>query len=137
MQYRLGAAVLLLCSPLYAADSERWYKPEHVSNGAKLYQQNCQACHGPEGVGTPNWRDKRADGSLPPPPLNGTAHTWHHPASSLLQTMRNGGVPLGGVMPGFGERLDNNQMASILAYINSLWPEEVYQQWLQINRKSQ
>jgi len=125
---------LIVFSP--KADAARWYSEQHVQQGAKLYQQNCQVCHGVAGAGVPHWREKGPDGRLPPPPLNGTAHTWHHPAWSLLQTLRKGGAPVGGIMPGFEGRLSDNQMASVLAYINSLWPEEVYQLWLQNNQKS-
>ena len=47
--------------------------------GGKIFNNNCAVCHGQNASGPKgDWREKLADGSYPPPPLNGTAHTWHH-----------------------------------------------------------
>ena len=50
-----------------------------VQSGEAIYNKNCASCHGPNGQGlAEDWRIKDANGNYPAPPLNGTAHTWHH-----------------------------------------------------------
>ena len=84
----------------------RWYTSLQITEGKKVFSNNCAACHGSERQGlTENWKKSLPDGSYPPPPLNGTAHTWHHSKEQLLRTINTGGVPLGGVMPAFNDKL--------------------------------
>lgn len=111
------------------AAAARWYSPAQVSAGEALFIQNCLTCHGEQGRGAVNWRQRQRDGSFPPPPLNGSAHTWHHPMAVLRRTIKNGGVPLGGTMPAFGEQLKEQEIDSIIAYFQSQWPDEIYQVW--------
>ena len=113
----------------YACASERWYSDEQVVRGEPLYRQNCAACHGQDGEATPNWRQTDANGIYPPPPLNGTAHTWHHDLDLLRRTIREGGAKLGGLMPGFDDSLDADEIDSIIAFFQSKWPDEIYQRW--------
>jgi len=42
------------------------------------YQELCASCHGVNLEGQPNWREYKADGSLPAPPHDEAGHTWHH-----------------------------------------------------------
>jgi mono/diheme cytochrome c family protein len=79
----------------------RWYTAIQVETGAALYQTHCAACHAVDGSATAEWRTPDAAGYYPPPPLNGTAHTWHHPLEVLDDTIASGGVEFGGLMPGF------------------------------------
>lgn len=109
----------------------RWYTAEQVKQGNALYDANCISCHHPRGSGTPDWRKPLADGSYPPPPLNGTAHTWHHSLQVLLNTLEEGGIPMGGKMPAFGKTLDDEQKLAVIAYLQSQWRDEIYSQWLQ------
>ncbi len=107
----------------------RWYSPETAAAGAKIYAANCMLCHGAKGAGDANWRRAGADGKFPPPPLNGTAHTWHHPLAALRRTIEQGGVSLGGAMPAFGGKLNAQERDAAIAYIQSLWSEKIYQEW--------
>ena len=66
---------------------------------------------------------------FPPPPLNGTAHTWHHSPESLMNTIDNGGVKLGGWMPAFKDQLNTTEKQAVLDYIYDLWPEEIQQKY--------
>ncbi len=109
--------------------SGRWYTRAQVERGNGLFQTHCAECHKPDASGTPEWRSLDANGKLPPPPLNGTAHAWHHPLSVLRRTVRIGGVPLGGSMPAFQDKLSAAQIDDILAWVQSQWPEEVYRIW--------
>jgi mono/diheme cytochrome c family protein len=109
--------------------SERWYSQEQVARGERLYQEYCARCHKADASGTPDWRQADADGKYPPPPLNGTAHTWHHPLSVLRRSVRVGGVPLGGTMPGFGDKLNQRQIDDIFAWVQTHWSDEIYRIW--------
>ena len=115
---------------------ERWYTQAEVKRGNKLFQENCAVCHKPDASGTANWRELDANGKLPPPPLNGTAHTWHHPLSVLRRTVRFGGVPLGGTMPGFNEKLTDRQIDDVLAWVQSRWSDEIYRIWYERDTQS-
>ena len=109
----------------------RWYTAVQVSHGEELYTAHCLTCHGVRGRATPNWRERLPNGDYPPPPLNGTAHTWHHPLAQLRRTLADGGAPFGGTMPPFRNTLNREDRDAVLAYIQSLWPERVYRLWEQ------
>ena len=96
---------------------------------APLYRENCATCHKENAEGTPDWKTRDANGKLPPPPLNGTAHAWHHPLDILRSVVKRGGAPVGGTTPAFGEKLDEAQIDAILAWVQSHWSDEVYKIW--------
>lgn len=118
-------------SPELQITTERWYTPAQVAQGADVFAANCAECHGELAQGlVADWRQKLDDDSFPPPPLNGTAHAWHHPRAVLLQVINEGGAELGGKMPGFATVLDENEKLAAIAYIQSLWGDEIYSKWL-------
>ncbi|MCG8047279.1 MAG: cytochrome c [Candidatus Thiodiazotropha endolucinida] len=123
-------------SKTQAMPAERWYNSQQVVNGGKLYQQFCAECHKPDASGTTNWQQLDEKGNYPPPPLNGTAHTWHHPLSVLRRTVKFGGIPLGGTMPGFGEKLKPQQIDDILAWVQSNWSDEIYAIWYERDQQA-
>jgi len=118
-----------------ASVSGRWYTPAQVASGADLYQAYCAACHGADGSATAEWRTPDANGVYPPPPLDGSAHTWHHPLVMLEQTIDEGGAKFGGVMPGFGAVLDHDERLAIIAWCQSLWSDEIYARWKAIDER--
>ena len=124
-------------SPPLSGLTERWYTRMQAERGHALFQTHCAACHQPDASGTKDWRSLDANGKLPPPPLDGTAHTWHHPLSVLRRTVRLGGVPLGGSMPGFAEKLSENEIDEILAWVQSRWPDEIYRVWQTRNAQAE
>ena len=108
----------------------RWYTESYVAVGQPLYQTHCAVCHGSAGQGlAEDWKKRLADGSYPPPPLNGTAHTWHHSMSVLVRTIQRGGTGFGGKMPAFAGRLSTAESLAIVAYLQNWWPDEIYQAW--------
>ena len=107
-----------------------------ITRGGKLYQQNCAVCHGKQGQGAPNWQKMDANGKFPPPPLNGTAHTWHHPKTVLMDTIRNGTAKLGGNMPAWKDKLSNEQINDIIAWFQSKWSDEIYSAWYEMDQRS-
>ena len=130
------AAALAVAGASPALAAGRWYTPEQVARGGPLYQQHCASCHRPDASGTPDWRTPGPNGKYPPPPLDGSAHTWHHPLFILQRTVRLGGERLGGVMPGFADQLTERDIDAILAWVQSRWSEEIYERWLEISRRS-
>ena len=116
---------------LQARAADRWFNQEIVDYGNGLFQQNCARCHGPDAEGTAEWKKPGADGNYPPPPLNGSAHAWHHSLPQLAKSIKQGGIRLGGVMPPFAERLSDPQVLAVIAYFQSKWTDELYQAWHQ------
>ncbi len=123
-----------LVTPVFANAQPRGYDPDMLEQGQTLYQENCASCHGQNAEGTvKSWQERGEDGNLPPPPLNGTAHTWHHPIKGLAHTIRNGTQTIGGNMPAWKDKLSDDEIFSIIIWLTSLWPDEIYQAWLQRN----
>ena len=121
----LGLAAL----PFTTHATERWYDDSLVTKGEPVFQQHCSSCHGVNAEGTANWRQKTEDGHYPPPPLNGTAHTWHHSMEQLTRSIKFGGARYGGVMPPFEDKLSEEEIKAIIAYFQSKWPDKVYEIW--------
>lgn len=112
-----------------------------IAAGERLYQANCAACHGANGQGQPNWRERRADGKLPAPPMNGDGHTWHHPDGQLFAMVKHGIEALApegykSDMQGFGDRLSDAEIRQILAYVKSTWPAEKLARQQDITRRA-
>lgn len=112
---------------------DRWYSKSQVNNGRIIYDKHCAECHGNNAQGTLEWKKTLADGSYPPPPLNGTAHAWHHPLSALESTINKGGIPLGGKMPAFDGKLSESETKEVIAFFQSHWKQEIYDAWIEIN----
>lgn len=119
------SSMLLSLSPL----NNRWYSQQIVATGASLFQQNCASCHGANAQGTLEWKKTDSNGHYPPPPLNGTAHAWHHDLTVLKNTIQEGGIRLGGTMPPFINLLSESEIDAVIAYFQSKWSDQLYQQW--------
>lgn len=99
------------------------------ANGADLFAANCTVCHGTNGQGQPDWHKPNDQGFLPPPPLNGDGHTWHHPDGLLYQIVSEGGATLEdpavpgfkSAMPAFGDKLTHDEVIAVLEHVKSLW----------------
>jgi thiol:disulfide interchange protein DsbC len=113
---------------------ERWYSPQQVERGRAVFQEHCASCHGAEAQGlVKDWQKTGEDGKYPPPPLNGTAHAWHHSLKVLRRTIREGNAKLGGQMQAFGDRIDERDMDAAIAYFQSFWSDDMYATWLKNN----
>lgn len=115
--------------------SGRWYSDAQVEAGRPLYATYCASCHGDDGSATADWRTTDENGNFPPPPLNGSAHTWHHPLEVLTGTIAEGGGQYGGQMPGFGHVIDDDGRLAIVAYFQSWWSDDIYARWNDINSR--
>ena len=112
----------------------RWYTSVQLTQGKDVFKANCAVCHGDSGQGlVADWKKPAADGKFPPPPLNGSAHTWHHSKELLMRTVNEGGVALGGAMPPFKTVLSEQEKEAVLAHVMSLWPKEIYDTWQKRN----
>lgn len=115
------------------AEVSRWYSLAQLDRGRDVFALNCAVCHGAEAEGTvPDWRTRLDDGSFPPPPLNGSAHAWHHPQQILLRVIDYGGEAFGGKMPAFDDVLEQSDKLAAIAYFQNFWTDEIYQQWMQM-----
>ena len=100
--------------------------------GREIFTSNCAACHGAAGEGQPDWHVSKDDGTLPPPPLNGDGHTWHHADGLLYRVVSQGGkifedpsIPsFKSAMPTFGDRLSHQEIIEVLTYVKSLWGDK-------------
>jgi len=99
---------------------------EAVALGEKLYAENCAACHQADLSGEPNWREVKADGTLPAPPHDDSGHTWHHDDQLLFKYTKLGGAGVAppsfkSAMPGFADSLSDYEIWAVLSYIKSRW----------------
>ena len=122
--------ILIIASIVFLAGCNPGGKEKSTDSialsGEDIFNKNCISCHGSKGVGlAKSWKVKDENGNYPAPPLNGTAHTWHHSPSDLLYTINKGGGEMGGMMPGFEQRLSEEKKLALIDYIYSLWPSEI------------
>lgn len=83
----------------------------------------------PNAEGASNWERPDARGNLPPPPHDDTGHTWRHSDAQLAEIIRDGlrdpfNTTPELTMPPFRDRLDDDEIAAVIAYFKSLWSSE-------------
>lgn len=100
---------------------------EQIDLGRDLYAQYCASCHGANLEGQPDWKRRLENGRMPAPPHDESGHTWHHSDQDLFAITKLG---VGGVVPGyesdmpaFEDILSDEEIAAVLAFIKSIWPE--------------
>ena len=101
-----------------------------LAAGKEVYDTYCAACHGFDLEGQPAWQQPYEDGSFKAPPHDETGHTWHHSDAYLIESIKLGGARLDpnigvSAMPAYEEVLTDRQIAAVLAYIKSSWPQEI------------
>jgi putative copper export protein/mono/diheme cytochrome c family protein/peroxiredoxin len=90
------------------------YTALSVASGARLYDLHCALCHGAAGYG-----DGPAAASLPRRPADLTArHTADHTAGDLFWWLTHG--IKGSPMPGFGDRLSEEERWDLVNYLRAL-----------------
>lgn len=104
-----------------------------ISNGAKLFQEKCAQCHGPEGQGHPDWQRARIEGYTAAPPLNGTGTDIRLSRAQMMEIIRNGASRKGQpVMPAWVGRVSNQDIGDIITWYQALWPADVYKEWRRV-----
>jgi mono/diheme cytochrome c family protein len=114
----------------------RWYFSDQAARGKEVFINNCAVCHGNSAEATNDWKTPDANGNYPPPPLNGSAHAWHHPISVLGRTIYNGGAEVGGQMPAFKDKLSESEIVDVIAHFQTYWSDSIYERWLMIENSS-
>jgi mono/diheme cytochrome c family protein len=115
-----------------ALNARRQYDPAQLARGAKLYQKHCARCHGDRGQSTVlPWNVRQADGFYPPPPLDDTAHAWHHPSAVLAGVVGDGSPPGEGRMPAWRGILATQDIADVVVYLTSFWSDATYRLWFE------
>ncbi|HJW81179.1 MAG TPA: cytochrome c [Acidiferrobacterales bacterium] len=140
----LAAALLLLGACSKEADKAaspapmatvRHFDPESIGRGARLFEEHCAQCHGPQAQGHPDWQTP-SDGSFAAaPPLNGTGNDWKRSRAELVATIKTGVRRKSDkvdIMPGWKGRLSERDIEDVLSWMQSLWPAEVYDAWTKI-----
>jgi len=109
--------------PVDPPPAEQPSEPGGPPSGAHIFASTCAACHGADGEGVEDWMIRDEDGRLPPPPLNGDGHTWHHSDGVLYGIVSEGGLGLGfgSNMPAFKEQLTREEIIAVLEYVKTLW----------------
>ena len=109
-----------------------------IARGKIIYENNCVSCHQVNLVGVENWKGLDEDGHRKAPPLNGAGHTWHHDDATLHNIIKYGLAKLvknyEGKMIGFGDKINDKQIDSVLSYIKSHWDDETYERQISISK---
>lgn len=104
-----------------------------ISNGAKLFQEKCAQCHGPEAQGHPDWQRARIEGYTAAPPLNGTGTDIKLSRAQMMKIIRNGATRKGQpVMPAWVGRVSDQDIEDIITWYQALWPTDVYKEWRRV-----
>lgn len=89
-----------------------------VDNGRRIYADACLSCHQPLGQGL----------STVFPPLRGTDWVTGSPERLVLAVLHGitgpiqvNGTTFNSFMPGFGQQLDDHELAAVLNYIRNSW----------------
>ena len=109
-----------------------------IARGKIIYENYCVSCHQVNLSGAENWKGVDEDGHRKAPPLNGTGHTWHHDDASLHNIIKYGLAKIvknyEGKMIGFGDKINDKQIDSVLSYIKSHWEDEIYERQIAISK---
>lgn len=112
-----------------------------IAAGQAVYARHCAGCHGASLEGQPNWTQRLPNGRLPAPPHDDSGHTWHHPMQVLFAITKHGLAPphapagYESDMPAFGERLSDEEIWAVLAYIRSRWSDGVRRRHDELERQ--
>ena len=114
---------------------------DKVALGRQIYGKECASCHGVKLEGQPHWRIRRPNGRLPAPPHDESGHTWHHPDEMLVELTKYGPAAVVQTdyetdMPAYDGVLSDEQIAAVLSFIKSTWPEDVRVRHDDINVRS-
>ena len=94
------------------------YQALSIANGLRLYQENCEVCHGEAGYG-----DGPAAAGLRPRPADLTAkHAADHTAGDIFWWLTHG--IKGTAMPGFRDRLSAEERWDLINFVRTLSASE-------------
>jgi mono/diheme cytochrome c family protein len=92
--------------------------------GRDLYVENCQSCHGVDGVGETYTRQALTEKDYPmAPALDESAHAWHHTDEQLAEMILEGSTRTPRMPAGKNNGLSAADAGDLVAYIKSLWTQ--------------
>lgn len=94
--------------------------PLAAALGETLYDTNCSACHGIKGSGVIDDQSR----TFLAPPLDESAHAWHHTDDVLADIILNGS-PNDPRMIAWKSKLSEDDAYAIVTYIKSLWSPRI------------
>ncbi len=114
---------------------------KRIALGRALYDAQCARCHGKSLEGQADWQTRLPNGRLPAPPHDASGHTWHHPDKVLAGITKHGLKPYAGEdyesdMPAFAGVLGDEEIAAVIAFIKSTWPERERQYQERLNGRT-
>ncbi len=115
---------------MFSPDAEpvNYRDPAVIAEGGMLYARHCAVCHGAAAAGED---PRHRKGGLKPaggywaPALDGSAHAWHHPPDGLFRMVKDGSPAKDSPMRGWREQMSDAEIHAVLAYVQSLWPEDL------------
>jgi mono/diheme cytochrome c family protein len=112
-------------------EQDRPFSTESLMRGARLFQEKCALCHGPEAQGHPDWRNRQV---VAAPPLNGNGNEWMRRQQDMVAIIKYGAKRNGDqVMPAWQGRLTDKEILDIITWYQALWPADVYERWRKAN----
>lgn len=122
----LAVLGLVLAGAQGCAGGQAAAEEARLARGAAVYAASCQSCHG----------DRQGAGAAGSAPVhNETGHTWHHPAAQLKDWIMNG--KLTGAMPAFGDKLSEEDVDVVLAFLKTWWTPEQRRTQEDVSRRYQ
>jgi len=116
---RFAAGIALALTAVVHPGPASGQPPGHAGNGADLYAEKCQLCHGARGEG---W-DWAAKVDKPPVPVPDLATVSPERSDEyLFDVVKGGGEAVGRTrfMPAFGFQLTDTEVWDLVAYMRSL-----------------
>jgi len=103
---------------------------DQVAFGSRVYGRICANCHGSGLDGQLGWEEPLKDGSRLAPAHSTEGETWRKGDDTLFEVVKFGGETLrpdGKItrMPGFEEKLTDDEIWAVIAFIKSTWPTDV------------
>lgn len=82
--------------------------------GSDIFANTCAVCHGPAANGDPGVA----------PSLDSPSHAWEHPDRQMREWIQNGKFGRTVNMPSYGDKLDEQAISDVIAYVRTLWTQE-------------
>jgi len=127
----IGAALLaitLVAVP--AMKMRRNNRGQLIEIGQTVYQANCQSCHGIKAVGQDPKKPRggrQSAGVYLAPALDERGSASFRSNRELFEIVKNGSLDPKSPMKGMGQKLDDEKIAAVLVYIQSLWTARTIQ----------
>ena len=90
--------------------------PDPAVLGQEVFSRVCAECHGANAEGSTS--------ELNAPALDASEHASEHPDQQIHDWVVNGKLGLGREMPAQGDKLTDEEVHAVIAYLHTLWLED-------------